>query len=144
MHAEGCSAPRNSYRERKLPSTRCKSILPQALELSDLRREDTGSDLWSSTRSLNFQSHAMDFESLKSQVSNLTLYDIKAGVRKVQNGTSMSGMCLWIHSADICGSCHEPDRDGINGPRSHKRRPVGCSQYVRSQKGSKARNADAS
>jgi epsin len=28
----------------------------------------------------------MDFESLKNQVSNLTLYDIKAGVRKVQNG----------------------------------------------------------
>ncbi|KIW19020.1 hypothetical protein PV08_03310 [Exophiala spinifera] len=27
----------------------------------------------------------MDFESLKSQVSNLTLYDLKAGVRKVQN-----------------------------------------------------------
>ncbi|KAK5529487.1 Epsin-3, clathrin recruitment and traffic between the Golgi and endosome [Exophiala sp. CCFEE 6169] len=27
----------------------------------------------------------MDFESLKNQVSNLTLYDIKAGVRKVQN-----------------------------------------------------------
>lgn len=30
----------------------------------------------------------MDFNSLKEQVSNLTLYDIKAGVRKVQNGTS--------------------------------------------------------
>lgn len=30
----------------------------------------------------------MDFDSLKSQVSNLTLYDIKAGVRKVQNGAS--------------------------------------------------------
>jgi epsin len=30
----------------------------------------------------------MDFESLKSQVSNLTLYDLKAGVRKVQNGMS--------------------------------------------------------
>ena len=29
----------------------------------------------------------MDFNSLKDQVSNLTLYDIKAGVRKVQNGT---------------------------------------------------------
>lgn len=29
----------------------------------------------------------MDFSSLKEQVSNLTLYDIKAGVRKVQNGT---------------------------------------------------------
>jgi epsin len=28
----------------------------------------------------------MDFSSLKEQVSNLTLYDIKAGVRKVQNG----------------------------------------------------------
>jgi hypothetical protein len=28
----------------------------------------------------------MDFASLKEQVSNLTLYDIKAGVRKVQNG----------------------------------------------------------
>ncbi|EXJ83293.1 hypothetical protein A1O1_06912 [Capronia coronata CBS 617.96] len=27
----------------------------------------------------------MDFDSLKSQVSNLTLYDLKAGVRKVQN-----------------------------------------------------------
>lgn len=31
----------------------------------------------------------MDFESLKTQVSNLTLYDIKAGVRKVQNGEPM-------------------------------------------------------
>lgn len=28
----------------------------------------------------------MDFQSLKDQVANLTLYDIKAGVRKVQNG----------------------------------------------------------
>lgn len=28
----------------------------------------------------------MDFASLKDQVSNLTLYDLKAGVRKVQNG----------------------------------------------------------
>ncbi|KAL1843829.1 hypothetical protein VTJ49DRAFT_7180 [Mycothermus thermophilus] len=27
----------------------------------------------------------MDFDNLKKQVSNLTLYDIKAGVRKVQN-----------------------------------------------------------
>ncbi|KAH7034589.1 uncharacterized protein B0I36DRAFT_316581 [Microdochium trichocladiopsis] len=27
----------------------------------------------------------MDFNSLKDQVSNLTLYDLKAGVRKVQN-----------------------------------------------------------
>lgn len=28
----------------------------------------------------------MDFNSLKDQVSNLSLYDLKAGVRKVQNG----------------------------------------------------------
>jgi hypothetical protein len=28
----------------------------------------------------------LNFESLKEQVSNLSLYDIKAGVRKVQNG----------------------------------------------------------
>jgi hypothetical protein len=30
----------------------------------------------------------MDFNNLRDQVSNLTLYDIKAGVRKVQNGSS--------------------------------------------------------
>jgi epsin len=36
----------------------------------------------------------MDFSSLKEQVSNLTLYDIKAGVRKVQNGTFNSN-CLY-------------------------------------------------
>lgn len=28
----------------------------------------------------------MDFSSLREQVSNLTMYDLKAGVRKVQNG----------------------------------------------------------
>jgi len=28
----------------------------------------------------------MDFDNIKKQVSNLTLYDIKAGVRKMQNG----------------------------------------------------------
>lgn len=32
----------------------------------------------------------MDLNSLKDQVSNLTLYDIKAGVRKVQNGMADS------------------------------------------------------
>ena len=31
----------------------------------------------------------MDLSSLKDQVSNLTLYDLKAGVRKVQNGKSL-------------------------------------------------------
>jgi epsin len=28
----------------------------------------------------------MDFSNLQDKVSNLTLYDLKAGVRKVQNG----------------------------------------------------------
>ena len=32
----------------------------------------------------------MDLNSLKDQVSNLTLYDLKAGVRKVQNGNQHS------------------------------------------------------
>lgn len=35
---------------------------------------------------------SMDFESLKTQVSNLTLYDLKAGVRKVQNGGSKGSL----------------------------------------------------
>lgn len=34
----------------------------------------------------------MDFNSLRDQVSNLSLYDIKAGVRKVQNGTPTQGL----------------------------------------------------
>ena len=33
----------------------------------------------------------MDLNSLKDQVSNLTLYDLKAGVRKVQNGERAIG-----------------------------------------------------
>lgn len=32
------------------------------------------------------QDFEMDLNSLKDQVSNLSLYDLKAGVRKVQNG----------------------------------------------------------
>lgn len=32
----------------------------------------------------------MDLNSLKDTVSNLTLYDIKAGVRKVQNGERLT------------------------------------------------------
>ena len=36
----------------------------------------------------------MDLNSLKDQVSNLTLYDLKAGVRKVQNGVSITATQL--------------------------------------------------
>lgn len=42
----------------------------------------------------------MDFESLKTQVSNLTLYDIKAGVRKVQNGEPMLLVDGWTNVSD--------------------------------------------
>ena len=43
---------------------------------------------YSLTRQLRetYNDETMDFNSLKDQVSNLTLYDLKAGVRKVQNG----------------------------------------------------------
>ena len=37
----------------------------------------------------------MDLNSLKDQVSNLTLYDLKAGVRKVQNGKLVSSVWEW-------------------------------------------------
>lgn len=36
----------------------------------------------------------MDLNSLKDTVSNLTLYDLKAGVRKVQNGEMSPGGAL--------------------------------------------------
>ena len=35
----------------------------------------------------------MDFNSLRDTVTNLTLYDLKAGVRKVQNGETPSLPC---------------------------------------------------
>lgn len=63
----------------------------------------------------------MDFNSLKDQVTNLTLYDLKAGVRKVQNGMYSSdtfdvrlGRNL---DANLSGyySCYELHRDGIQG-----------------------------
>jgi hypothetical protein len=32
--------------------------------------------------------HAMDFNNLKNTVSNISLYDLKAGVRQLQNGAA--------------------------------------------------------
>ena len=46
----------------------------------------------------------MDFNSLKDQVSNLSLYDLKAGVRKVQNGEPQ----YRIGHADGLRTDHEP------------------------------------
>jgi hypothetical protein len=38
----------------------------------------------------------MDFSKLQDQVSNLTLYDLKAGVRKMQNGMLSSLMYIRV------------------------------------------------
>jgi hypothetical protein len=59
----------------------------------------------------------MDFNSLKDKVSNLTLYDLKAGVRQVQNGTrpSPSG-----HVYTNMGSGDELHRDGVQGARGYQ------------------------
>lgn len=43
----------------------------------------------------------MDFASLKDQVANLSLYDLKAGVRKVQNGKMVLNIRLHIMSTLI-------------------------------------------
>lgn len=37
----------------------------------------------------------MDLNNIKKQVSNLTLYDIKAGVRKMQNGRAFRRDCRY-------------------------------------------------
>jgi hypothetical protein len=57
----------------------------------------------------------MDLNSLKDQVSNLTLYDIKAGVRKVQNGTLPSDLRGYRAAADGTSSGDELYRDGVQG-----------------------------
>ena len=58
----------------------------------------------------------MDLNNLKDQVSNLTLYDLKAGVRKVQNGKPSIGTTAEA-TADMhaLGSGHELHRDGGEG-----------------------------
>lgn len=54
----------------------------------------------------------LNFDSLKEQVANLSLYDIKAGVRKVQNGKC--GQLPLLDQADVMmNSCHELHRDGV-------------------------------
>lgn len=64
----------------------------------------------------------MDFNSLKDTVSNLTLYDIKAGVRKVQNGRRppspeprLSPDFAFKVLTMAPTSCHELYRDGVQG-----------------------------
>jgi hypothetical protein len=61
----------------------------------------------------------MDLASLREAAANLTLYDIKAGVRKVQNGRIPQFRQLFARSPMDC-SCHELHANGGQGQRSYK------------------------
>lgn len=50
------------------------------------------------------ESAKMDLNSIKDSVSNLTLYDLKAGVRKVQNGTFLPSASDVLHMLTKCPS----------------------------------------
>lgn len=65
----------------------------------------------------------MDLNDLKSTVSNLTLYDIKAGFRKAQNGTLAPKACLSVDMAmaNLTCSCNELHRDGVQGSFAARR-----------------------
>lgn len=60
----------------------------------------------------------MDFNSLKNTVSNITLYDLKAGVRQLQNGEIAGAL---LHTTLTVGrSRHELYGDGGQGARGHE------------------------
>lgn len=69
-------------------------------------------------------------DQLKDTISNLTIYDVKAYVRKAQNGkfphfVSIKGYgCIWWTcvdngSSNLTSSCHELYGDGSKGSRGH-------------------------
>jgi len=62
----------------------------------------------------------MDLQSLKDAAANISLYDIKAGVRKVQNGASMDTVLPVVHELIKYDSCHELYGDGGKGARGHE------------------------
>jgi hypothetical protein len=66
----------------------------------------------------------MDWNDLRNQVSNLSVYDLKAGVRKVQNGmyTGVAGLRAL---SDTAASRHELYRDGVQGARGDQQRAMG-------------------
>jgi hypothetical protein len=66
----------------------------------------------------------MDFNNLKKSVANLSLYDIKAGVRQLQNGTKTELLEERSQVADTIVSCHELYGNGSQSPRGHKQRTV--------------------
>jgi hypothetical protein len=62
----------------------------------------------------------MDLSSLKDQVSNLTVYDLKAGIRKVQNGRRTTEPYTHWSTLTLGASGHELYRDGSKGAGSDK------------------------
>jgi epsin len=73
----------------------------------------------------------MDWNNLRDTVSNLTLYDVKAGVRKVQNG-EWAWQGRWkIGRADEAHSGDELHGDGGQGAGGDQQRAVCCDGAVR-------------
>ena len=68
------------------PEAQAKTRIPCAPSSNYLILQLHTTELSTPLLFLRLTSAKMDLNSLKDQVSNLTLYDIKAGVRKVQNG----------------------------------------------------------
>ena len=66
----------------------------------------------------------MDWNNLQNTVSNLTLYDLKAGVRKVQNGMLSQHSLHTAHELTN-SSRHELHRNGSQGSGSDKQRALG-------------------
>jgi hypothetical protein len=57
----------------------------------------------------------MDFNNLKKSVAGLSLYDIKAGVRQLQNGSFNLGCGEFEASTERIYSCNELYRNGSKG-----------------------------
>ena len=72
----------------------------------------------------------MDLNSLKDQVSNLTLYDLKAGVRKVQNGEPVIGTTAEAIADLPLPSRHELHGDGGKGKHGVFKSDSICSQFA--------------
>ena len=66
----------------------------------------------------------MDWNDLRNQVSNLSVYDIKAGVRKVQNGMYTEATESRT-SSDTAISRHELHRNGVQGAGGDQQRALG-------------------
>lgn len=58
----------------------------------------------------------MDWNDIRNQMSNLTVYDLKAGVRKVQNG-KLECLARSRADPDQATSRHELHGDGGQGAR---------------------------